>query len=67
MTADFKEGDIVRAIDDHYGITNREMTKGEIVKVVSGEEITINILEHKYSKYEGQLHTVKSEHFEIVQ
>jgi len=67
MAIELKEGDIIRAIDDHYGITNREMTKGEIVKVVSGEEITINILEHKYSKYEGQLHTVRTEHFELVQ
>lgn len=66
MGKQFKVGDVIRGTDDHYGITNKDMTKGLVIALMSDNEVTIEVVEHKHSKYVGQRHTVKSEYFEIV-
>ena len=66
----FKVGDIVRGMKKSpYGITNENMTQGEVIAVGSYEEdgdIIVKVLEHKIApSAEGSYHPVNSKYFEL--
>ena len=66
----FKVGDIVRGMKNSpYGITNENMTKGEVIAVGSYEDdddIIVKVLEHKIApSAEGSYHPVNSKYFEL--
>ena len=66
----FKVGDIVRGMKKSpYGITNENMTKGEVVAVGSyddDDDIIVKVLEHKIApSAEGSYHPVNSKYFEL--
>ena len=45
----FKVGDLVKGVEDSiYGITDQDMTKGEIIKVLENKNVKVKILEHKH-------------------
>ena len=50
---EYKVGDIVRGLSDEYGITNREMTKGEVIEA-DETSIKIKVLEHQNKDYIGE-------------
>lgn len=65
----FKVGDIIKgkANTEKYGLTNKNMTKGEVTKVYNNSEIEVKILEHaKYDSQVGKKYDVESELFELV-
>jgi hypothetical protein len=61
-------GDIVKGnADAPYGVTDGEMTRGEVVKV-DGSSIRVKVLEHKRSIfYIGDTFGVDAEHFTIIE
>ena len=67
----FKVGDIVRGLTDlEYGITNTNMTKGEVIavgKFIHKHDIVIKVLEHKNSNHIGEVHSVNSNFFELIE
>lgn len=72
----FKVGDIVTGTKDNdYGITNKDMTRGEVVEVynVSGysgyeDDIKIKVLEHRTDPRKvGASYPVESKYFKLVQ
>ena len=59
----FKVGDLVKGISDNYNITDKDMTKG-IVRMVSGDVIRVQIIEHKTGK--SGIFEVTAEDFEKI-
>lgn len=67
----FNVGDIIKGKQEssyHYGITNKRMTKAEVVKVCEGavDDIRIKVLEHDNKQFIGQKYQVCSAHFDLV-
>jgi len=64
---DFKVGDLVKGVEDSiYGITDQDMTKGEIIKVLENKNVKVKILEHKHEGDVGREFTVDPKYFELV-
>ncbi|MBZ9622933.1 hypothetical protein G9F71_008705 [Clostridium sp. FP2] len=63
----FKVGDIIKGIDDKYYVTNKKMTKGEVVKYLPGGSIKVKVLEHKEIDWVGEEYIVEPEYFELVE
>ena len=67
----FNVGDIIKGKQEssyHYSITNKRMTKAEVVKVCEGavDDIRIKVLEHNNKQFIGQKYQVCSAHFDLV-
>ena len=64
----FKVGDIIKgkANNERYGYTNKDMTKGEVVKVNNCDNIEVKILEHSNNSQIGYKYDVESDYFELV-
>lgn len=64
----FKIGDIVRGASNVYGITNENMTKGEVVAVSdNGEYIDIRIIDHIDKCWIGhKFNELESKYFDLV-
>ena len=63
----FKVGDIVCGNTDKvYGITNTDMTKGEVIKVCEDGRIKVNIVEHTNQNSIGKEFFVSPEYFDLV-
>lgn len=65
----FKVGDIVRGTKDSiYGITNKKMDKGRIVRIRADGRIDIKVLEHKSKENIGEEYTaLLPEFFKLVE
>jgi len=67
MENKFKVGDLIRGINKEYSITDIDMTKARVIEVYNGEQIRLEILEHKTRKEEvGKQYDVESEYFELI-
>ena len=66
-TGSFKVGDIVKGIDENrYCVTDKKMTKGEIVRCLSLGQIKVKVLEHKDMQWVGEEYVVEPKYFELV-
>lgn len=66
----FKVGDIVRGtceVDRPYGVTSKEMIRGEVTRVDISGKIVVRVIEHKsrISHWIGSQHRVSPEHFKL--
>lgn len=64
----FKIGDIVRGASNVYNITNKDMTKGEVVAVSdNGEYIDVKVIDHTNGFYINTTFSqLKSKYFDLV-
>jgi stage V sporulation protein K len=65
--AKFKVGDLVRGrYESAYSITNHNTTKAKVVKIIDDDYIKIEILEHKFTEYHGEIYPVLAKYFDKI-
>lgn len=62
----FEVGDLVKGTErgSTYGVTNTEMTKGEVIDIYSNGNMSVRVLEHKNSHWIDAVYAVKMDKFD---
>jgi hypothetical protein len=68
LTNEFSVGDIVRGTSGNpYGVTNEDMTKGEVTYIGASGSIGVKVIEHKHRGWESSAFSaLDPKHFELV-
>jgi hypothetical protein len=68
LVKEFSVGDIVRGTHGNpYGVTNEDMTKGEVTYIGASGSIGVKVIEHKHRGWESSAFSaLDPKHFELV-